>query len=319
MPSPVAFGDFHASTLAAPLRELEARRLRLVRLAFAAAGVAVGIAALAILGLRENGLWAYVPLGIALIVLAVLFFSGQSSFRADFKRRVVTEVIRFFSADLRYHPTGSVSRAQFRKGDLFRQRIDRYAGEDFVTGRLGATAFEFSELHAQYKTTTRTKNGTRTTWHTIFKGLYFVADFNKDFRGRTVVLPDSLQSAFGFLGQKLQSLNFTRGELVKLEDPEFEKAFVVYGDDQIEARYILTPALMRRMVELRRKVGGRVYFSFIGSQVHVAIPSSKNHFEPRLFGTLLHVEAIEEYYQDLALITGIIEDMNLNTRIWTKA
>ena len=49
------------------------------------------------------------------------------------------------------------------------------------------------------------------------------------------------------IGQKLQSFTtaFSKRQLIKLEDPEFEKLFAVYGDDQIEARYILTPALMQ--------------------------------------------------------------------------
>lgn len=314
-----AFSEFYANKLALPLAELEQRRLYLVKWAFAWVIPVFFIGVLALLGVGENGLFAYVLLGLTALGLVGWFFYARSGFRDEFKRQVVGEVVRFFSPELRYEPKNCVRRAQFEAGNLFRNRIDRYNGEDRVAGRLGQTDFEFSELHAEYKTTTSDKNGTKTTWHTIFKGLYFIADFNKDFHGHTVVLPDSLQSAFGFLGQALQKLNFMRGELIKLEDPEFEKAFVVYGDDQIEARYILTPAMMRRMMELKQKVGGRVYFSFTGSQVHVAIPTSKDHFEPRLFTTLLNAGSIAEYYHDLQLITGIIEDMNLNTRIWTKA
>ncbi len=314
-----AFQDFHATTLARPLAELEARRLSITKFAYAAFAPLGLMAVIFATGVRENGVIAYVLLGLTALGLGGWFYYLQSDFRDDFKREIVTRVIGFFSPGLRYNPKSRISRTQFETGDIFQHRIDRYNGEDHVTGQLGQTAFEFSELHAEYKTTTRTKNGTQTHWHTIFKGLYFIADFNKDFRGDTVVLPDSLQSAFGFLGQKLQSLNFSRGQLIKLEDPEFEKAFVVYSDDQIEARYILTPALMQRMVELKRKVGGRVYFAFTGSKVHVAIPTSKDHFEPRIFSTLLDVSAIEQYYHDLQLISGIIEDLNLNTRIWTKA
>ena len=72
-----------------------------------------------------------------------------------------------------------------------------------------------------------------------------MADFNKNFNGHTVVLPDTAEKILGKFGQSLQSMS-SRGELVKLEDPEFEKEFCVYGDDQVEARYILSPALMKR-------------------------------------------------------------------------
>ncbi len=311
------FDAFFATELAPRLHALEARRKKANLHGACCVGLLLVIGVIALL-VGERGLWAYVLLGIAALVFAVLGVSARGSLRDDFKRDIVSAVVRHFSPELRYSPKHCVSRARFTDGRLFTKGIDRYRGEDHVGGRIGATQFEFSEVHAEYKTVHRTKNGTRTQWHTIFKGVYFIADFNKAFSTRTVVLPDTMERVFGFLGQTLQSMNFTRGELIKLEDPEFEKAFAVYGDDQVEARYILTPALMERMLKLRAKTGGSIYFAFVDSQVHVAISTSKNHFEPSLFGSLLNPASIREYYQDLALITGIIEDLNLNTRIWTK-
>lgn len=317
MPDAADFNAFFDAELAPRLHALEARRKKANLHGALCIGLLVVIGVIALL-VGERGLWAYVLLGIGALVFAVLGVSARGSLRDDFKRDIVSAVIRHFSPDLRYSPEHYVDRSLFEQGRIFTQRIDRYRGEDHVSGRIGATEFGFSELHAEYKTVHRDKNGTRTQWHTIFKGVYFVADFNKAFSTRTVVLPDTMERLFGFLGQTLQSMNFTRGELIKLEDPEFEKAFAVYGEDQVEARYILTPALMARMLRLGAKAGGQVYFSFVNSQVHVAISTGKNHFEPSLFGSLLNPASIREYYHDLALITGIIEDLNLNTRIWTK-
>lgn len=315
----IPFREFHRQELAAPLGLLEEKRAKLVKLMWAITAPLGGMALLAVLGVEEGGVWLYVLLGLAAVVIAVVAAGRHKELRAEFKREIVTRVVRYFSPAVRYSPGSGIDRAKFRRGALFKQGIDRYRAEDHVAGKLGLTEFEVSEVHAEYKQTTRDSKGrTSTTWHTIFRGLYLVADFNKAFHGQTVVLPDSLEQAFGWLGQKLQGMNLVRGQLIKLEDVEFEKAFVVYGDDQVEARYILTPVLMQRMLELRRNVGGRVYFSFTGSQVHVAIPSGQNHFEPRLSRALTLDHSAEEYYQDLVLMTGIIEDLNLNTRIWTK-
>ncbi|MFT5169968.1 MAG: hypothetical protein ACI8Q2_000583, partial [Candidatus Omnitrophota bacterium] len=43
-----------------------------------------------------------------------------------------------------------------------------------------------------------------------------------------------------------------------------------------------------------------------------------NLFEPRIFKTLLDFKPIEEYFEDLSFAIGIVEDLNLNTRIWSK-
>ena len=39
---------------------------------------------------------------------------------------------------------------------------------------------------------------------------------------------------------------------IRLEDPEFQKQFEVYCDDQITARYVLTPAFMQRLKKTER-------------------------------------------------------------------
>ena len=130
--------------------------------------------------------------------------------------------------------------------------------------------------------------------------------------------PDIAESLLGKFGQRLQSLNILRGELVKLEDPEFERHFSVYSNDQIEARYILSMSLMKRIVDFKQRTGRKIYMSFVGSKVFVAISYRRNLFEPRIFKTLLDFEPIRQYFEDLELAIGIVDDLNLNTRIWSK-
>ena len=43
---------------------------------------------------------------------------------------------------------------------------------------------------------------------------------------------------------------------VGLEDPHFEKIFEVFGDDQVEARAILTPVFMEELVALETAYAG---------------------------------------------------------------
>jgi hypothetical protein len=201
----------------------------------------------------------------------------------------------------------------FKAAGLFLHHIDRYKCEDMIGGKVGKTEIAFSEVHAEYKTTTHTGKSRHTEWHTIFKGLFFIADFNKDFHGRTVVLPDTAEKLFGLFGQTLQSWNSSYGQLVRLEDVEFEKEFVVYGTDQIEARYILSPAMMEQILLFRREVGKKIYLSFLGSKVFVAIPVQENMFEPKMFSSVLDFDVIAEYYAQLQLGVGIVDELNLNT------
>ena len=61
-----------------------------------------------------------------------------------------------------------------------------------------------------------------------------------------------------------------------------------------------------------------IFLSFSNTKVFVAIPFIRNLFEPRVFRTLLDFGQIQEYLEDLQLAVGVVEDLNLNTRIWSK-
>jgi len=60
-----------------------------------------------------------------------------------------------------------------------------------------------------------------------------------------VVVPD--KGLFGNLSERLRGGSC---EQVRIEDPLFERAFEVYGTDQISARALLTPAFMERFLAL---------------------------------------------------------------------
>ena len=235
------------------------------------------------------------------------------TYKDNYKYDIINRVIKFINPDLNYHPNDHIKEPVYKASRLFPKQPDRFKGEDLIKGQYGKTKLAFSELHSEYKTRSDKKD----QWHTIFCGLFFMADFNKDFNGYTLVLPDIAQGILGSFGQKLQSLS-GRGQLIKLEDPDFERKFVVFGSDQVEARYILSPALMNRILDFKNKTNRNIRLSFIHSCVFVAIENKKNMFEPRLFKTLISFDPIEEYYDDLSMALSIVDDLNLNVRIWTK-
>jgi hypothetical protein len=232
----------------------------------------------------------------------------------------MARTIKFIDAGLEYSKDRCVPEARFMESRIFQEKPDRYRGEDCIFGRMGETEVELSEVYAEYKTEEKDSQGRRQVeWHTIFKGLFFVADFNKEFKGITLVLPDTAERLFGnVIGHMLQKHTIGRPPLVKLEDPEFEKYFVVYGDDQINARYILSPSIMERISSFKKQTGRDVYFSFVDGAVMAAVPDEGNLFEPRLYRTMLGFKEMEGHFRNLELVLGLVDELSLNTRIWSK-
>ena len=101
-------------------------------------------------------------------------------------------------------------------------------------------------------------------------------NFNKDFEGFTVVLPENEDFRKSQRRPKLKFKNnrltltwnsgtwrTSYGELVKLEEPEFEKEFAVYSDNQITARYVLSNSLIRRLLKFRHQLIHSILLAFI--------------------------------------------------------
>jgi hypothetical protein len=259
-----------------------------------------------------------VPLVLLVGGLIYLFTKEKPkvNYNSEFKNRLIRNIIKFISPELSYSPTKHISQSDFDRSRLFLTRIDRYNGDDYVEGKIDRTMLHFSELHAQVKRQSGGKNKSE-TWHDVFKGLFFIADFNKDFSGSTVLIPNYFGKGNSWF-KKLFGVN-RREKLVKLEDPEFANNFNCYSDDDVKARYILSPALMSRISKFKLKYPKNpVHISFVDSHMYVAIAYTKDLFEPPFFKTVKNFELVKSYFEDIKFVVEIVEEFNLNTRIWTK-
>ncbi len=312
------FTNFYKTTLLADLNSLEQERRKIVTKL-----IYVTVAILCILGaclllmnvkIQAATPFVFIPIILCIITGAVICYFMTRGYVARFKSLVIQRIVHFIDENLNYDADECIDKTTFMLSKIFTTKPNRYKGDDLVWGKTGATEIKFSEIKAEHES----GSGKNRRRYTIFKGLFFIGDFNKHFTCETVVLPDTAEKLFGHFGQKLQSINLFRGQLIKLEDPEFESHFVVYGTDQIQARYILSTSLMERIVEFRNKTGRKIYLSFVGSKVFVAVSYTKSLFKPRIFRTLLDFEPVRGYFEDLQLAIGIVDDLNLNTRIWSK-
>ena len=259
-------------------------------------------------------------LGSVAFLIWFIYETGKISrkYRETFKSGVVAEVVKLINPEWQYLYDHCMSQESYQQSGLFPHHYDRYEGDDFVTGQIEKTDFQFSELHTQYKQVTYGSKGQRREhWVTIFRGVFLHADFNKNFSGITYVLPDTAERLLGKFGQSLQKMS-GRGELVMLENPEFERLFVVYSSDQVESRYILTPTIMEAMVNLYNRFKGEIYFSFVGSRVYFANSINEALFEPNTFRSGVNFSDMKEMYDLFEMISVLVHELNLNTRIWTK-
>ena len=257
---------------------------------------------------------------IPLIYGGVLLFkisTNLTAYKNAYKQDVIGAALKFLDESLTIQAQAGIEASEFVYTQLFTQDPDRYNTEDLVTGCAGKTKFYFAEVHAEYKTVTQTKNGTRTEWHDIFKGIIFAADFNKNFNGVTIVRPKNFGNALGAWFSK-NVFSFGENDVVKLENPDFDKTFVTYGSDQVQARYILTPTMMERVLKLNHESKYDITLSFIESRMYIAFPLNRNYFEAPVFKSLLNPDALNDDITTIKFMYDIVKELDLNTRIWGK-
>jgi len=313
--------DFYYKELYPSLNELEKTRTKIVSQLKWYGGMGLIVLLLAALWMGKNfGLLH--PFSIA-IVIGFIAIAGityrfmTQGYAKDFKSKIITPLIGAIDSQLLYNPDFMISQHLFERSKLFNHSIDRYSGNDYVKGSIDGVPLEFSDVHAEYQT--RDSKG-RTQWHTLFRGLFLVAEFNKHFKSKTIILPDQAEKSFGSLiGGWLQSINFSRDDLIRLDDPEFEKHFVVYGNDPIEARYILSHSMMKRILDFQKKLTHPLFVSFVHNHIHVGIGTKKDLFEPAIFTSLLDFKQAMEYINTLRYTIGLVEELKLNEKLWSKS
>lgn len=245
-------------------------------------------------------------------VFAVLYYLIIKNYRREFKEKVVYSLVSLFGDNFKYFPEDKINSVKYDLSGLFLIPYDKYEGEDYVKGSLKNVAFEFSDIHTEYKTT---DSKGRTQWHTIFKGTFFLSEFNKSFKGIVLVYPDYSERFLGSVANTFQKFNSNGLEFVKMDSPEFEKEFKVYSNDQILARYVLSTSLMEKILKFKKAVNRPIYLSFRHNMMFVAI-SGNNNFEPPVFKSLSDYGYVENMLKSFYYIAKLVEMLSLERKIW---
>ncbi len=252
---------------------------------------------------------------VGLIVYAVGHSMITSGYVSDFKQEILKPLIEGIDPSITYKAEEMIPRDVFDRSKLF-GRYGYYEGDDHVSGSVDGVAFSMSELYVYDK---RASPGHGAVTVDIFRGIFAIFDFNKDFESTLLIYPDVAQKQLGHLGRWLQSMNISKEPLVVLDNTKFESYFAVYGSDPFEARYLLDHGIMEQMVALRESAGVPIYFSFTGRKLYVAFDYGDTaQFEPDLRSSLLDDAKLQRHLEKIGRIPGIVKQLGLNRFLWSK-
>ncbi|MCM2678025.1 DUF3137 domain-containing protein [Alkalicoccobacillus plakortidis] len=366
--SPEEFDTFYDNELKQVVEELEAERLKLVDpfkklvktywIPVLIAAIAIAIIDFSYLFLILFGLFIFAPV---LKKNYKEFNQKRDELAVRLKKEVLARTVRFMHPTFTYMPNHAVSRQEFIDAHIFADEFSTYKGDDYMTGAIGddeqSTKVQLSEVSAERVMVSRDREGNVTRKaYSVFQGLFFVADFNKDFQGLTTVVPKEKEKSF--LAQLFTKEDEAVLRPVETMDLTFDETFTVKSSDEIKARYILTPAFMKRLLDFSQKQRknkvnqgavtmdtlkdsvdmlvnrnrsrittekafivplehAKSYFSFLDGKMYFMLHTGRKHFEFALHQPI-DKELFTEYYEDINRAMELVDELNLNLRIWNK-
>ena len=142
---------------------------------------------------------------------------------------------------------------------------------------------------------------------TVFDGIVVKLDMNKSFTSHTVIKPSNLMHIS-------PSPDLKRTEL---EDVEFNKKYDVFTNDEVDARYLITPSFMERLknMKIAFKANG-ISCAFFGNLLIVALSTSKDIFS--ICSLIKPIDDRKQYfqmYEEIVSIIKLIDYFKLNQKI----
>ena len=264
-----ALGDRLAAGLADVLGELEATRVDLYAQAVARARwrVPLGIAGGVVFWLMHQS--GPDPDGVFELLMdlgvggMLGYFWATAALSARYVRLYKDRVLPRLAAGfgtISYREAVTPDLVQLRAEHIF-DDFDDHSCVDELFGSYRGLQVSIMELSLH--------KGSGDDRKTVFNGLVAQIDLPRGLTGTTAVIAEE-----GMAGTVRDWFTRSGSARVRVEDPEFEAAWQVYGTDQIGARALLTPAFMERFKQLSHRPGfGKPLALANGNHLLLALPS----------------------------------------------
>lgn len=300
------FDSLFDTVIAPALAPYETERRQVIKRfwRFVIAGGVAGVAVAVVTGLLTNQhdvegvlIWG----GMVALLAAGFGYMPVHRFEQRCKARALSDLaasvgMAYTSAD--FAPPAMARIQQLR---LIDNDAEDETYEDLFTGARSGADFQLYEARL-------TKRSGKNTV-TVFRGQVLRIGFPKAFLGTTVVNRNSQR---WFPPKGLQR--------VGLESSQFERIFEVFGSDQVEARFLVHPAFMERLMALETAMSGKnLRCAFDESHLLVAIEGGDLFEVVDVFKPLPDREQTRKGVEELRAVLGLIDTILAPPpNVWAK-
>lgn len=209
------------------------------------------------------------------------------------------------------HYMGQFGFTQYKVGEFDLYEFgNRFESEDQLSGEYKGVHFEQADVHIWRHIDSNGSGNSENIEY--FKGRMFIFDVPVKYIHSVKIfnkLPMSAKNDHRIRGSE--------GKRVKLESMEFNDAFTVYSEDAHDAFYVLTPAMMEKLMDIYYKYCKiteysfhDISFHFKDSKLYFTMECFGNAFDPGAF-PICYPEEKEKLKEDIQVIIDLIESLDL--------
>ncbi len=187
-------------------------------------------------------------------------------------------------------------------------RYDKAECEDGFSGNIGHVPISFQEiiLKKEGKFKDRDEKGHE---EEILRGVMIRIGLKKKLASHTLVLANSKLGTFA-------KTAFSKYTQTKLAAPKFEKEFDLLTTDPLESHLIFDPAFTERFLDLATHLDHKhLKASFKYQELVILAQYTKNSFKFGHLLTPLTEERIKKVFNEIKVITEIVDVLKLNPHI----
>jgi Ca2+/Na+ antiporter len=206
-------------------------------------------------------------------------------------------------AKLHYKFDSKIPKETFDNSGIFNIKPSLYEGEDFISGYIGTATFEMSELNVMRL------SPVRALLETVFRGIFFKANFYYDTGGLVVFIPKEERQE---LSETIRGITSKGGRRIHATSPEFDELFVAYASADVDVNSLLSQEAFKAIMDYKKRLNKKIYISFNKGYVYIAVTETKDILEPKILKSNADYKLVREFFEDILLIIAIVEDFDLN-------
>jgi len=265
----------------------------------------VGMSVFVISIFMENILLAFISFG----VVALLMFLNKENYakaRSEHKEVLVAPLMRYIDEKIKYTPYGEIDKYVLDNSLLFKDAI-RYESENLMSYSLGAERVTLAFVTAYIKSQGSDEDDSDDEMGTF--RLFATIKSARKIEGAVCIFPDFAQKHLGFVGEGIQSRKYGKLQKVKLDDPRFEKEFVVYANEQVTANYILTHTIMEVLTKISKEDRKKLSISFVGDKIYVGLTMNYGFFLHDISKKLSDFTPVSHSLKGFYTVVAMLEDI----------